>query len=167
MDDTPTANPETQAWLRQLASAPDAAALPASAFSPLDGRGSGRATLDRALERVRAGEPEAGIEMLIRQAAQERSARERFMRRSEAASIMVDAGREAVALPILEELVKEIDQHTLETWESGEIVARTLALMYRCIKRISGDNSTTQSLYLRICRLDPMQAIDLAGQPAK
>ncbi|MGH7553996.1 MAG: type VI secretion system domain-containing protein, partial [Longimicrobiales bacterium] len=122
---------------------------------------------ERAMERVRAGEPDKGIEMLIRLAAQEKSPRDRFLRRSQAASIMVETGREAVALPILEDLVREIDNHTLEEWEAGETVAQPLGLLFRCLLRHQGESDTTQSLYLRICRLDPLQAIQIAGQPAR
>jgi type VI secretion system protein ImpA len=164
MDDTPTANPETQAWLRELtppaAAGPDEA-VPAPAAAA---RTSGRAPWDRAMERVRAGEPEKAIEMLILAAEQERSARDRFLRRSEAASIMVDSGRAVVALPILEQLIQEIDSHSLESWESGGTVARTLGLLYRCLLQTQGESSTTQDLYLRICRLDPLQAIRITGQ---
>lgn len=161
MDDTPTANSETQAWLRELALSSEAPAATAAGF---ERRSADRGALERALEKVRAGEPEKAIEMLIRQATQERSARERFLRRSEAASIMVDAGREAVALPILEQLAQEIERHTLEEWESGETVAQPLSLLYRCLQRMQGNSSTTESLYLRICRLDPMRAMQIGPQ---
>ncbi len=165
MDDTPTANPETQNWLRELALAPGPAGPDdAGPALPVSSRSGGRGPAERAMDRVRAGEPEKAIEMLIHLAEQERSARERFLRRSEAASIMVDTGREAVALPILQQLVQEIDDHTLDAWESGETVARTLGLLHRCLKRIEGESSTTQELYLRICRLDPLQAIRINGQ---
>jgi type VI secretion system protein ImpA len=169
MDDTPTANVETQGWLREVLtmadSPPSGSAL---AGAPPDGRGTGgRGAYDRAMERVRAGEPDKAIEMLIRQAAQERSARDRFLRRAEAVSIMVESGREAVAMPILEQLVQEIDKHTLEEWEAGDIVAQPLALLHRCLRRVQGDSSTTENLYLRICRLDPLQAIQIAGQPTQ
>ncbi|MGD8278520.1 MAG: type VI secretion system protein TssA [Gemmatimonadota bacterium] len=164
MDDTPTANAETQGWLRELALAPaggdDAVPAPATAS-----RGGGRPPFERAMDRVRAGEPERGIEMLIQMASQERSARDRFMRRSEAASIMVDTGREAVALPILEQLAQDIATHSLDAWESGDTIARTLGLLYKCKRRIEGDSAETQELYLRICRLDPLQAIRIDGQP--
>jgi type VI secretion system protein ImpA len=163
MDDTPTANPETYRWLREVANASEAGE--GSEATPTARTGGGRSPYDRAMERVRAGEPDRGIEMLIQMGNQERSARERFLRRSEAASLMVDSGREAVAMPILEQLVQDIDDHTLEAWESGETVARPLGLLYRCIRRLEGDSSTSQSLYLRICRLDPLQAIKLDGQP--
>ncbi len=78
---------------------------------------------------------------------------------------MVESGREAVALPILEDLLKEIEQHGLENWESGETVAQPMGLLYRCLKLTQGESSTTQNLYLRICRLDPLQAISIAGSP--
>jgi type VI secretion system protein ImpA len=167
MDDTPTGNPETQNWLRGLA--PGAETIPGpdlrEAAAAGDGRSAGRGVYERAMERVRAGEPERGVEMLMRAAAQERSERERFMRRSEAASIMVDAGREAVARPILEDLMREIDKHTLEEWEAGDTVAHALGLLYRCLRKMDGESSTTQSLYLRICKLDPMQAIQITAAP--
>jgi len=165
MDDTPTANPETYRWLREVANASESSGSGEGPATTATSRSGGRSAYDRAMERVRAGEPDRAIEMLIQMAAQERSSRERFLRRSEAASIMVDSGREAVAMPILEQLVQEIDNHSLEAWESGETVARPLGLLYRCIRRVEGDSSTSQSLYLRICRLDPLQAIRLDGQP--
>lgn len=164
MDDTPTANVETQAWLRELGPLPEPGAL-ALPVARDDGRGAARGPYERAMERVRAGEPEKAIELLIRQASQERSARDRFLRKSQAASIMVESGREAVALPILEDLLKEIEQHGLENWESGETVAQPMGLLYRCLKLTQGESSTTQNLYLRICRLDPLQAISIAGSP--
>jgi len=164
MDDTPTANPETQNWLRELGLTTVPEGHDAGPALPAMVRTGGRSPYDRAMDRVRAGEPEKAIEMLIGLAEQERSARERFLRRSEAASIMVDTGREAVALPILEQLVQEIDDHTLDAWESGETVARTLGLLHRCLRRLQGDSSTTEELYLRICRLDPLQAIRINGQ---
>jgi type VI secretion system protein ImpA len=164
MDDTPTANVETQNWLRDLAVAPDLPVATAPAHAPV--ADAGRGAYERAMERVRAGESEKAIEMLIRLAAQEKSPRDRFLRRSQAASIMVESGREAVALPILEDLVNEIDKHTLEDWEAGETVAQPLGLLFRCKLRLEGESRETQSLYLRICKLDPLQAIQIA-QPAQ
>jgi type VI secretion system protein ImpA len=162
MDDTPTANAETQAWLREQALASELAVDASPVALASDGR-AGRGITERAMERVRAGEPEKAVELLIRQAAQERSPRERFLRRSEAAAIMTDTGREAVAMPILEELLQEIDEHGLEKWEAGDTVAHTLGLMYRCMRRLQGDSSSTEQLYLRICRLDPLKAIQIGG----
>ena len=169
MDDTPTANTETIGWLReqQLLSTDDAtASTPAFPSTTPNGRSAGHAVFLRAMEKVRSGEPEQGIDLLIKQALQERSARDRFLRKSEAAQIMVDIGRDAIALPILEDLLREIDQHTLEDWEAGETVAQPMSLLFRCMRRMQGETAETQSLYLRICRLDPMRAMEIDGSAA-
>ena len=95
----------------------------------------------------------------MREAASEKSKRGRFLLQTELASIMVGAGHHAVAQPILEELIADVEAHKLEDWESGEVVARALSLLYRCLEKADGDSGSRQSLYLRICRLDPLQAI--------
>jgi type VI secretion system protein ImpA len=72
---------------------------------------------------------------------------------------MVEAGHDAVATPILEQLIADVESHRLEEWEAGELVAAPMALYYRVLEKTEGDPGTRQSLYLRICRLDPIQAI--------
>jgi type VI secretion system protein ImpA len=159
MDDSPTANRETRAWLRDngmLDPSDDAAEETRSVAAS---SGVRRDPYEAAMSRVRAGEPQKAIEMLMREASQEKSDRARFLRKSQAATVMVDAGLEPVAVPILEEMLEQIEKHGLEEWEAGETVAQPLGLMYRCLKKLDGDESTAESLYLRVCRLDPMQAI--------
>jgi type VI secretion system protein ImpA len=56
-------------------------------------------------------------------------------------------------------MLTQVDEHRLEEWESGEMVARALGLLYRAIEILGDDEGNMQDLYLRICRLDPMQAI--------
>ena len=165
MDDTPTANAETRAWLQNgglvaeaATAAAEAAARPAPAV-PGARPGLASPVFDRAREQVRAGQPQRGIELLMRHAEQETSERARFLCRSEAAAIMVDAGLEPVALPMLKELVDEIEAHKLEQWEAGEVVARPMGLMYRCLQKLGGDDELKAALYRQICRLDPLQAI--------
>jgi type VI secretion system protein ImpA len=162
MDDTPTANSETRVWLEDLGlTAGDGGAGARTVGS--GSRAGGRDPMEMAMERVRAGEPERAIELLIVQASQEGSERERFLRRSQAARIMVDVGREAVALPILQDLMAQIEKHGLDEYEAGEVVAQPMGLLYRCMTKLAGDAGKQQELYLRICRLDPMQAIHLQG----
>lgn len=164
MDDTPTANAETRAWLQDsgLVAAAQAAeeeqpqAAPARAEA---GARSGRGALERAMREVRAGRPQKGIELLMRQAEQESNARARFLRRSEAATLMVEAEHDAVAFPILKELLEQIDDHKLEEWEAGDVVARPLGMLYRCLEKQGGDAEMKDTLYRRICRLDPLQVI--------
>lgn len=164
MDDTPTANAETRAWLRHViesgeaptetGAAEDGAASP-NGYRPRDARGA-------ALAEVRAGRTDRAIQLLMAQTGQEKTKRNRFLIQTELASIMVDAGHEAVAMPILEELLAYIEAHKLEEWEEGAVVARPMALLYRCLQKTDGDPGTRHALYLRICRLDPLQAIGFA-----
>jgi type VI secretion system protein ImpA len=114
---------------------------------------------ETAMERVRAGDTDRAIDLLMREASMEKSERAKFLRRSQAAKIMVDAGLEAVAMPILQEMLEQIDKHELEEWESGETVAHALGLLFRCMNRMGENDGTQEALYLRVCRLDPIQAI--------
>ena len=162
MDDSPTANPETRKWLKQVVGFGQeddgAPPVPVSA--------DGDRALERQVARLREAQPQQAIQLLMRQASQEKSSRARFLRRSEAATIMVEGGLEAVALPILREMVEQIERHSLEEWEEGETVARPLSLLYRCMEKMDGDAGERQDLYLRICRLDPMQAMSFGSGSA-
>jgi hypothetical protein len=79
---------------------------------------------------------------------------------------MVEAGLEQVAEPILDQVVAEIDEHKLEGWEPGDVVARPLVLLYRCLERRGGDEGVRRALYLRICRLDPVAALAITPMQA-
>jgi type VI secretion system protein ImpA len=168
MDDTPTANAETRAWLRSVMSEGaaiaaangsangDAAPAPDHEPRPRDAR-------SLALAEARAGRAERGMAILTRELEREKTRRGRFLYQTSLARIMVDAGHEAVAKPLLEELITSIEAHKLEEWEAGDLVAQPLALLYRCLEKLDGDSDTKQGLYLRICRLDPLQAISFAN----
>lgn len=160
MDDTPVANAETQQWLRAqgLLGAHEPVAAPLEPPPPRAGR---RDVLERAREQARAGQPQAAVALLMREAAQETSARERFLRRLQAAELLVGAAQEAVAMPLLQELVQQIETHQLEKWEAAETIAQPLGLLYRCLKQQEGSYSEVQALFLRVCRLDPLLAMRL------
>lgn len=149
MDDTPVANSETQAWLRNEVGVPNGAAVERAASG----------SVDNAMELARAGRTEDAIAAIKAQLAQERSARGRFHQKTRLAAVLVQSGQEAIALPILQDLAAEIETHKLEDWESGDMVAEPLALLYRCLHKLNGDAAARQSLYVRICRLDPLQAL--------
>lgn len=168
MDDSPAANSETTAWLRSeglLDGEPEPAADTAAAAErprPV----AHRDAYDVARERARAGDARGAMELLMREATQEKSARARFIRRAQAAEIMVGAGLERVALPILRELVAQVDEHKLEDWEDGQTIAQPMSLLYRCLARLDGNSSDREDLYVRISRLDPVQAIQLGDASA-
>jgi type VI secretion system protein ImpA len=83
------------------------------------------------------------------------------VRQTQIAHVMVDAGLEAVAKPILDRLLEIIEERTLADWEAGPLVAQPLALMCRVMDRLELDGDERQALYLKVCRLDPLQAIAL------
>lgn len=168
MDDLPTATGPTLNWLREqglVGGEPEAAPVelePAAEGGSATPAAAARDTsqaLARASAEVRAGRPEKAIELLMRALDREKTRRGRFLRQAELAGIMVDAGFAQVAQPILEELMGDIEAHRLETWEAGEMVARPLALMYACLQKADGTDAARKELYLRIARLDPLQAI--------
>lgn len=167
MDDTPTANSETRAWLRaegMLAEPSNAAAVDETPPPPRRPRSD---PLLRARELASAGRSADAVDLLMRDAEEERSRRGRFLRRMEAAAILVDAGKPLVALPILEDLAEIIDEHGLERWEEAETVARALGLLYQCNVAIDGDGSSVHHLFVRVCRLDPLQALSFGSGAAQ
>ncbi|MDQ6829127.1 MAG: type VI secretion system domain-containing protein, partial [Gemmatimonadota bacterium] len=170
MDDLPTANPETRAWLAQFASDATAAAVESGAAASAQrqsssANGDGRdKVFERASSEARAGNPQKAMELLKRELEREQSRRGRWLRQGQLASIMVDHGLSQVAAPILEELVLSIEAHRLEEWEASEVVAQPLTLLYRCLEKLEGDAARRHELYLRICRLDPMAAIGFGQQ---
>src|SRR5690606_8413140 len=99
-DDTPTANPETQAWLRDDGLLPEGSGTEVAEVPTRTSRT--RADVQaRAAQLAAAGKHHQAVDLLMREAAQERSSRGRFLRRTQAAGILVEAGMASVALPIL------------------------------------------------------------------
>jgi type VI secretion system protein ImpA len=167
MDDTPTANVETLAWLKE--NVPPAAAEPAyspASYQPVAEEESGAPatldTFDLALQAARSGRPQEGIQMLMREMTHERSGRGRFYRKVQLTKLCDSTGYDAIAFPILQELAAEIERRKLEDWEAAELVAEPLALLYRSLSKSGGDAAEIQKLYSWICRLDPLQAMSIS-----
>jgi len=160
MDDTATANAETRAWLKGIVEAEsDSPELSAPTASDST---HGRDPSGAAIATVRGGRTDRAIAALMREVGSEKTKRGRFLLQTQLANIMVEANHHPVAQPILEELIAQVESHKLEEWEAGEVVARPLALLYRCLETLDGDAGARQALYLRICRLDPLQAMSFA-----
>ena len=175
MDDTATANSETQAWLKQevLPPPPEPAAAeiaepeapvwqpppPPSSASPT--AEAPPDTFELAVQQARAGRAEEAIEMLMREMMQERSGRARFQRKAQVAQLCVMTGHTPIAFPILQELAGEIERRRLEDWEAAEVIAQPLALLYRCMDK-NASPEERQKLYSWICRLDPLQALTVS-----
>ncbi|MGA7343435.1 MAG: type VI secretion system protein TssA, partial [Terracidiphilus sp.] len=145
-DDTPTANPETQRWLEEtvIPKPPEPVAAEAEAqpepepasYAPAAPSGGEAENappdlLDTARELMARGHLPQALQLLMRDASQQPSGRARFLRRLQMAQLCVGAGQSKVAYPVLEELVKEIDQRQLEEWEASDMIAPPLALLLR------------------------------------
>ena len=159
MDDSAAASSDTLAWLRAAGfiEAEGGATSGSEEGNDTDPDAFRReASFERAQQMVQSGDPDGAIRLLLRRADGEPSERARFITRAEAAAIMVSRGEVTVARPILDDLYTEVDQHSLEDWEAGEVIARTLGLLYRCLE--AGEAPMKQQVYQRICRLDPLLA---------
>lgn len=154
MDDTPTANVETQKWLR--AEVLNAQRL----LDPIPGNGNGSDSVyERALEAANGGNTADAIQALTHELAHSDSGRSRFFRRVELAQLLMAIGKESLAYPILKELAQELTDRRLEEWESPATVARPLALLYRCMAKLQVDTGQMEDLHTRICKLDVAQAL--------
>ncbi len=107
---------------------------------------------------VRAGNVKEGLAEMTKLAAAEHG-RIRFHRKLRLAETCFSIRRDRLAIAILEELAKEIDEHHLESWESAELLGRVWGRLYRSYK--SGDEAQARAaeLFDRLCRLDPWQAL--------
>jgi hypothetical protein len=65
--------------------------------------------------------------------------------------------RPAVAIPLLEELVRQMDKFQLEQWEDTSLCTRVLAAFYRCLR--GSNDERTRAIYHRLCQLDIGQAL--------
>ena len=174
LDDTPTANNETLKWINEFAATGNAA--PQSSWSEpppsMDEDEPEQETVtdaapdafQLAMDAVRNGHPEEGIEILADEAARQTSGRGRFQRKLQLAQVCLGAGHEAIAQSLLEELESAIDRHKLEEWEAPDTVAHALSLLYSCISNTETDPATKSKLYARVCRLSPLQALRHGAQ---
>lgn len=168
-DDTPAANPQTQAWLRDLLAEPaDAPPRPKLANAPvLDGDGAPgwqKRFIDPhalAVEALRSGQPQRAVDILSEELGRQRSGRGRFQRKLQLAQMCVAAGKEAIAQPLLDDLAAAVENHKLEDWEDRETVAAVLAFLVQSSKKIQADAKIKAAMFERICRLDPVKAMEV------
>jgi len=177
MDDTPAANAETQAWLRESIVPPPPApppppaeasepeyVPPAVVSTPAAESSNGEKApdvMELAMKAARAGKVQEAISLVTREMNNERTGRGRFQRHIQLANIFLATKHESIAYPILLELAEEIERRKLEEWEDPVMVAQPLALLYRCADKLGRDDAEKQKIYQKLCRLDPGQALAL------
>ena len=170
MDDTPTANAETQTWIRDVvlpsgsstpsSSASHSFAEPEEEATAVPGEPVPPDTYTLAMDAARSGRASDAIQLLAEDIPRQQSGRARFQRKLQLAEICMMTSHESLAQPILEELANSIEAHRLEEWEASDTVAHPLAMLYRCLNKLDGDPAVKQKLYSRISRLDPVQALE-------
>ncbi|MGH9590029.1 MAG: type VI secretion system protein TssA [Terracidiphilus sp.] len=171
-DDTPTANPETQKWLEEyvipkppepgaLETAPEPEAVIAQPVKS-ETEAAEPDVLDTARELMKRGKLGQAVQLLMRDAAQQPSGRARFQRRLQVAQMCASAGQVKVAFPVLDELVKEIDDRKLEDWEASDVISPPLALLLRCLDAAGTGGDVRDAVFARLCRIDPIAAMDVS-----
>ena len=169
LDDTPAANAETRAWLQEMMQAPPALAAaagtdgdePPTSASSATPHWMGRAAdpFVLAQDAVRGGNPQRGFQIMQAEIARQRSGRGRFQRTLQLVQLCVEAGNEAIAQPLIDDVAAAIDAHKLDDWEDGEMVAAALATVMNVSKKMQDNAADSQKLFERICRLDPVRVL--------
>ena len=172
MDDSPTASSETRVWLKQVVSGTvvveegDPMDAPIeSEGTPLDESPMSITSLapDAYQMALEAGNATEAVRILNRDLARQPSGRARFQRRLQMARVCFDHGQSNLAHLFLEQLQATVDEQKLDHWETGEMVASALALLYKCKIQRGEDPTALEPLYNRIATLDPVQALNCSA----
>ncbi len=168
-DDTPTVNADTKSWIqdRVLPQKPepekDIAMAPAPAGRP-DPRAPENGHAERfeaAMKLAKSGKISDAVESLSREASRERSGRERFQRQLEVSRLCFSTGHFTIAVPILQNMVSEIEKRGLFEWEDPSLLAQPLILLVQCMDRTKRDPAERTRVYDLLCRLEPAYALQL------
>jgi type VI secretion system protein ImpA len=162
LDDTPTANSETKAWLKRLLEASSAAPssdTPEGAAANPSWPAKASDSYALAQQALGAGFADKAFEIMRSEIARQRSGRGRFQRTLQLVNLCVSSGKQAIAQPLLEDLAAAIENHKLEDWEEREMIAAALATIMTVSARVQEDAAERQKLFERICRLDPVRAL--------
>jgi len=167
-DDTPTANADTRSWIQDRVLPPKSAPEQdiAAAVAPIrpDPRApeNGHAErFDAAMKLAKSGKIAEAIESLPREALREGSGRQRFQRQLEMARLYFTSGHFTIAVPILQNMVSEIEKRGLFDWEDPALVAQPLILLVQCMDRTKRDPAERARVYDLLCRLEPAYALQL------
>ncbi len=163
-DGTPFANPDTKQWLVGIAmdsgrtGGLDEALAPAAARSD-DGMG---ADIAEAHAMIRGGKMLEAIEKLQRKLNGAASSRERILWRLAIARLMLDVRQVKLALPQMEQIVREIDHFRLEDYDPA-LALKGLKLVWAGLE-LQNDPSAkikTSDIVDRIARIDMSEVIKL------
>jgi type VI secretion system protein ImpA len=176
-DGTPAAGPESRKWIKEEgllepetpaqahAEPPvEAPGEPVSAGTGVQAGPDGQAVWDEAVARLKKRDFAGGLKLLQARSGEASSGRERFMRRLEMAEFCLLGSRQNLAFPILDDLVRTVDEFHLEEWEEKELITRTWIGFVRCCQKLDSTDEKKQragEIFDRLCRLDITKALSL------
>jgi len=172
MDDSPTASSETKIWLKQVVAGTVQVEEGDPMDAPIESEGTPLDEIQMSMtalspdayqQALEAGNATEAVRILNRDLARQPSGRARFQRRLQMARVCFDHGQSNLAHLFLEQLQAAIDVQKLEEWETGEMIASALALLYKCKIQRGEDPSALEPLYNRIATLDPVQALNCSS----
>ena len=161
LDDTPTANSETKAWLKRLLGTSSAPSGDSAESGAANASWPAKASDSYALaqQALAAGFADKAFEIMRSEIALQRSGRGRFQRTLQLVNLCVSSGNQAIAQPLLEDIAAAVETHKLEDWEERQMIAAALATIMTVSARVREDAAEKQRLFERICRLDPVRAL--------
>jgi type VI secretion system protein ImpA len=175
-DGTPAANAETRGWITSeilpTLTIPEPAAcqtplidVPAAPEGGTDTDETSDATpdaWDEAQALIRGGRVADALQLVRRAMNTATTGRQRFYRKLQLAELCLMVNNHRLALPLSEDLARQVDEFHLEQWEDEAWSARVWATLYRCLRHAGAANGNAerlQSVFTRLCRLDINQAL--------
>ena len=166
-DRTPAASPETRAWLSAQGprrspsnSSPPAVRSEPQAAPAID------AVDARVAELLKEQRFLVAVRLRMSAVDPTSSDRDRFFRRLRLAETCLAAGYTEEALPLIEDLARQIDERGLESWEGSEFAADVARLLYKGLLDLKRSD-TAQRLEVahdRLSRLDPAAALEIRAK---
>ncbi len=162
-DGTPFADPDTRAWLKTLSLASNDAAPPSGGDDLEQAVAEG---FNEAKKLLRSQKGPEALTLLQTKRSQGASGRERLLWTISMVRALFLLGQNAMAAPLLDEIINVIDAHNLEQFDP-DLALRGLLAVHEGVSSGQDEDAKTKTLstLMRITRLAPAEAIKL-GLPS-
>jgi len=173
MDDTPACNPQTLAWLDELADDPAsvpegeevdpniAISNPPPKPSALPWRKRLADPFRVAVEALRRGDKSRALEIMRNEIESQPSARGKFLRQLQVAELCIQANAKDISQPFLQDVKQKLTDFRIPEWEDRSVVVQALVDLYLYHEETIDDSSERTRIFQQICRLDPVRALSL------
>jgi type VI secretion system protein VasJ len=163
-DGTPFADPGTQMWISEVQAEFGAGAGSGGSSKVSEEDEELQKRFEEARELVAGGKVVEGLGLAAQLAPRAADERRRFRGRLTVAELALQGGKPEIARPILEGLVREIDERRIQDWEP-ELCASTVATLSAAYRTLGSeiDKADLRMLHNRLCLLDPVEALKWSG----